>query len=123
MFKPNNSINKNLHTNNKTKQEINCFIAGPGTEADRAASAEITLNLHDELIDVFSGIGYFKGSLSLWAKDDVNANQVPLRHIAYVLQEPFKKELERLQEHQILAPLWVDEMVKWCKGFCHSTHT
>ena len=29
--------------------------------------------------------------------------------MAYALQEPFKKDLERLQEHQILAPQGVDE--------------
>ena len=33
------------------------------------------------------------------------------RHVACALQELFRKELERLQDQQILAPLGVDE--KW----------
>ena len=42
---------------------------------------------------------------------------MPMRHIAYSLQEPFKRELERLQEQQILASLGVDEMAKCCNTF------
>ena len=42
---------------------------------------------------------------------------MPLRHAAYVLQGPFKKNLERLQEHQILAPLAVDKMGELSNGF------
>ena len=43
--------------------------------------------------------------------------QLPPRCVAYVLLEPFKKELERLQEHQILSPLNVDEMAEWYTRF------
>ena len=39
---------------------------------------------------------------------------MPLRHLSYALQEPFTKELERLQEHKILAALGVDKMAEWC---------
>ena len=35
-----NRTNNNLCTNNKTKQEIDFFITGPGTEADREASSK-----------------------------------------------------------------------------------
>ena len=35
----------------------------------------------------------------------------------YALQEPFKKELERLQGHQILAPLGLDKTAEWCSSF------
>ena len=44
MSTQNNSTNDNLHTNSKTKQEIDYFIAGPGTEADIVSSAETILN-------------------------------------------------------------------------------
>ena len=32
---PYNSTKDNLHTNDETNQEIDCFIAGPGREANR----------------------------------------------------------------------------------------
>ena len=42
---------------------------------------------------------------------------MPPSCIAYASQEVFKKELERLQEHQTLAPQGVDKMAKWCNSF------
>ena len=33
------------------------------------------------------------------------------------LQKPFKDELERLQQQDIIAPLGVDEMPEWCNSF------
>ena len=50
-------------------------------------------------------------------KEDVKPYQVPLRCITYALQEPFRKELEKLQDQQILAPLVVDETAEWCNSF------
>ena len=37
--------------------------------------------------------------------------------MAYALQKPFREELERLQEQDIIAPLGVDETSEWCKSF------
>ena len=37
------------------------------------------------------GIGYFKGIFSLRIENDAKQYQVPPRHVAYALQEPFKK--------------------------------
>ena len=45
--KPNNSTRNNPHTNNKTEQEIDNFLAGPGKEADWVANIEITLKIHN----------------------------------------------------------------------------
>ena len=58
--------------------------------------------MHVEYSNVFRGIGCFKGTFSIQVKDDAKAYKMPLRYIAYVLPEPLKKELERLQQHQIL---------------------
>ena len=44
-------------------------------------------------------------------------HQVPPNHVAYRLQESFYKELKRLQEQQMLMPLWVDETAEWCNSF------
>ena len=56
---PSSSTKSNLHSNNKNKQEIDSFIAGPGMEANRMARTETTLKMHDEFSDVYNGIGHF----------------------------------------------------------------
>ena len=43
-------------------EEIEYFIAGPETEADRVASSETTLKMHEEFSDVFTEIWCFKGT-------------------------------------------------------------
>ena len=68
--------------------------------------------MHDEFSDVFIGIVCFKGTFSSQIKDDVKHYQVLSRYVAYKLQELFRKILERLQKHQIMTLLGVDEMVE-----------
>ena len=77
------------------------------------ASAGTMLRMHHEFSDVFNGIECFKGTFSLQIKDDAKPYQALLRHVVYALNDPFKKELERLQDHQILTPLGVDKMAQW----------
>ena len=43
--------------------------------------------------------------------------QASLQHIAYILQESFKKEFECLQEQQIHVPLVEGETLEWCNSF------
>ena len=50
-------------------------------------------------------------------KPDSKPYQAPPMHVAYVLQKPFKEELEQLQKMDIITPLGVDEMVEWCNSF------
>ena len=80
-------------------------------------SAETALKMHDEYSDVFTGIWCFKGTLFLQVKDDTKPYKFLLHCVAYALQEPFKKELERLQQHQILASLDIDEIAEWYNTF------
>ena len=37
--------------------------------------------------------------------------------VAYVLKNPLKEELDRLQKQQIIIPLEVDEISEWCNSF------
>ena len=67
--------------------------------------------IHDVFGNVFNGIGCFKGTFSLQLKPDSKPYQASPRHVAYVLQKPFKEELECLQKMDIITPLGVDEMV------------
>ena len=54
---------------------------------------------------------------SLEVKPDSKSYQVPPWHISYGLQKPFKEELERLQEQDIITSLGIDELVEWCNSF------
>ena len=43
--------------------------------------------------------------------------KAPSQSMAYTLQEPFKKELECLQQQHIIVPLGVDKTSDWCNSF------
>ena len=80
--------------------------------SQQSGYCRITLKMYDEYSDVFMGIECF--NLRHFSQIiDRKPYQILQRHAAYVLQEPFKKELERLHDNQVLAPLEVDKMVKW----------
>ena len=42
---------------------------------------------------------------------------MPPRHLAYVLQKPFKDELKQLQQQDITTPIDLDETAEWCNIF------
>ena len=44
-------------------------------------------------------------SFSLQIKPGSKPHKVPQRHAAYALEKPFKEELERLQQQDIITPL------------------
>ena len=46
--------------------------------------------------DISSGIGCFKDTFSLQVKEGMKPYQTLPQHIAFALQEPFKKELQQL---------------------------
>ena len=87
------------------------------TDADKSNSKAMTQRIHKEYGEVFKGIGCFKGTFSLQLKLDSKPYQAPPKHIAYVLQKPFQKELQRLQELDIIMPLGVDKTAVWCNSF------
>ena len=58
-----------------------------------------------------------QSTFSLPIKDDARPYQMTPRCVAYALQEPFKRELQRLKEQQILASLGVDETAEFCNSF------
>ena len=67
--------------------------------------------IHNKFGDEFNSIGCFKGTFSLQLKPDSRPYQAPPRHLAYVLQKPFK-ELKQLQKMDIISPLGVDKMAE-----------
>ena len=62
-------------------------------------------------------LGALKAHFSLQLKPDSKPYQAPPRPMPYMLQKLFKKELEQLQEQDIIAYLGVDEMAEWCNSF------
>ena len=50
------------------------------------------------------------------SKPDIKPYQVLPRHGGYVLQKPFKEELDWLQKMDIITPLGVNEMAEWCNS-------
>ena len=79
-------------------------------------SANITQELHNKYKELFSGIRYCKGAFPLQDKEGTKPYQTPPRHVAYALQEPFKKDLERPQEQQIIVALGVEVTATWFKS-------
>ena len=81
-------------------------------EADKASCAKTKWMMHNDNSGIFTRIGCFKGTFSLKIKDDAKVYQKPPKHVAYSLQKLIRKELEMLQEQEILAQLGMDETVE-----------
>ena len=93
------------------------FLSSLNMEIYKRKSIELTQRIHNVFDSVFRGIGCFEGTFSLQLKPDSKPYQVPLRCVAYVLQKPFKDELDWLHKPDIIIPLGVDEIVEWCNSF------
>ena len=112
------SNNANGPSSNTSKNKpTNYFLSFPNIELDKRKGIELTQNIHKVFENVLNGIVCFKGTFSLQFKPDSKPYQAPLRHVAYVLQKPFKEELDWLPKLDIITPLGIDETVEWCNSF------
>ena len=102
---------------NHSGKSINYFYSSKDTDTDKRKSSTMTQKIHDTFGNAFNSTGCFKGTFSLQLKPDSKPYQVPPRHMAYVLQKSFKKELDCLQRMDIKATLGVDRTAKWCNSF------
>ena len=110
--------NTNGHSHRGDKHiSINYFHLSNNIDADKRSSITMMQKLYARFGNVFNGIECFKGTFSLQLKTDTKPYQAPPRHVAYVLQEPFKEELRCLQEVDIITPLGIDETTEWCNSF------
>ena len=100
-----------------TDKSINYFFSLDNVDADKRKSSAMMQKIHDTFGNIFNGIGCFKGTFSLQLKPDSKPYQAPPRHVAYILQKPFKEELEHLQKMDIITPLGVDKTAEWCNSF------
>ena len=87
-----------------TNKSINYFFSSDNVDADKRKSSAMMQKIHDTFGNVFNGIGCFEGTFSLQLKPDSKPYQVPPSHVVYVLQKPFKEELEHLQKMDIITP-------------------
>ena len=100
-----------------TNTLTNYFLSSPSIEIDTRKSAELTQKIYNVFGNVFNSIGCFEGTFLLQLKCDSKSYQVPLRPVAYVLQKPFKDELDQLQILDIITSLGVDKTAEWCNSF------
>ena len=72
--------------------------------------------MHNEY-NVFAVFGCIKDMFALQMKDGTKPYQMLLMCVAYAPQDSFRKELERLKDHQTLFLLRLDEIVEWYNSF------
>ena len=87
---------KSQNGKNNANKTINYFFSSSNVDADKRKSSKLMWEIHNTFGDVFNGTGCFEGTFSLQLKPDNKPYQVPPRCVAYVLQKPFKEELECL---------------------------
>ena len=85
--------------------------------ADKRASAVLANKIYNKFSDVLSGTGCFEGTFILQVKEGSKPYEAAPRRVACALQEPVKKELDRLQRQQVIVPLAVDKTSGWCNSF------
>ena len=81
------------------------------------SSAKITLEMYNDYIDGFSGIGYFKGTFLLQIKKRHETIQGPTQMHGIYTPKAFEEKLECLLEQQIIITI-EDETSEWCGSFC-----
>ena len=81
------------------------FTAGQDKEAEIVVSTKIPQELHNRYSGAFQAYSCFTGTFSLQFKESAKPYQALPRCMASTLQEPFTKELERIQWQQIKVPL------------------
>ena len=94
----------------KAIQTNQLFFSSSNIDEDKRKSRDMMQKIHGTFGDVFNDIGCFEGTFSLQLKPNSKPYQVPPRHVAYVLQQPFKEELECLQKMDNITLLGVDEI-------------
>ena len=82
----NKDLNDNIASSDKCNTKISYFLARPDKDVDMKAGAKLTESIVHKFNDIHSGIGYFKGTLSLWVKYGVKQYQALQRHVDYELQ-------------------------------------
>ena len=70
-----------------------------------------------EYPDLFQGIGLMDGEISIKLKDGAVPHVEPIRRVPHVMQEPLKKELDKLVTEGILHKVDIAEPIEWLNSF------
>ena len=89
------------------------FMSCANKEEDKKVCRLITQKIHRKFSDVFTGARCLKGTFKLQLREGNHPYQIPSRRVACALQEPLKRELDRLQKIQVIGQLDADEMSEW----------
>ena len=116
-LKNTNNVN-GLDGNTNTNTLTNCFLSSPNIDIDKSKSVKLTQQIYNVFDNVFNGIGYFEGTFALQLKPDSKPYQAPPRCVAYVLQKPFKDELDWLQKLDMITPLGVEKQQNGVIALC-----
>ena len=98
----------NLYTNNKVNLEAVYFVAGPNMEMNRVTSAKTTIKIYNEFSDMSKHIECFKGTFLPKVTKKCKAKQSAIKTCNICTTKTVWKDLERIQEQQILTSLGVD---------------
>ena len=91
----------------KHNNYIDYILAGLTKQADNERSAKLT-KANTRICRCFFRHWVFQRHILLQVNDYMKPYSAP----AHAVQEPFKKELERLQQEVIILPMGVDETVE-----------
>lgn len=93
------------------------FVENEQKATDMANSHRFELHIQHKYAAEFEGIGCLEGNVKIHLKDNASSYQAPPRRVAHALQEPLKKELDRLEKDGILVGLTADEKSEWCNSY------
>ena len=96
---------------------LDYFRSSANIEVEKETSRVVMQIIHNELSNVFTGIGCFEGNFELRVKEGSHLYQALSRGMACALQQPLKKELDGLQGQQIILLLDVDKTLVWYNSF------
>ena len=73
--------------------------------------------IETEFPEFFQGIGLMDGEISIKLKEGAIPHVEPIRRVPLVMQEPLKKELDKLVDERILDKVDITEPIKWLNSF------
>ena len=73
--------------------------------------------IESEYPELFKGIGLMDGEISIKLKEGAIPNVEPVRHVPHAMQEPLKKELDKLVNEKILHKVDIAEPIERLSSF------
>ena len=75
--------------------------------------------IESEYPELFKGIILMDGEISIKLKEGTIPHVKPIRHVSHAMQEPLKKELNKLVDEKILHKVDIADPIEWLSSFVH----